>query len=302
MKTIFRYRLGHFRGQILGWGISLALYGLMMVQFYGTIVDQRDQFEKLLDSYPKEMVAFFGNFDSFVTPSGYLGIEYFSYMPLILGIFVVLIGSGLLASDEESGRLDLVMAYPISRTALFWGRLSAFAVATLAILFLMWLGIAIPSRWTELNVVSVIQMAQPFVSLFAVLMLFAALALLLSLVMPARRMAAMMAGMLLVASFLIVGLANINPDLVPIAKLSPLNYYDGGEAINSLNMVWLVGLLVPAALLALFAWWQFERRDIRVGGEGAWQLPAARRLARLLPRRQTPRRDVPAPETVAARR
>jgi ABC-2 type transport system permease protein len=280
----------------------LALYGLMMVQFYGTIVDQREQFEKLLDSYPKEMVAFFGNFESFVTPSGYLGIEYFSYMPLILGVFAVLIGSGLLASDEESGRLDLVMAHPVSRTALFWGRLSAFGAATLGILFLMWLGIAIPSRWTELNAVSVIQMAQPFASLFAVLMLFATLALLFSLVMPSRRMAAMTAGILLVASFLIVGLANINADLKPIARLSPLNYYDGGEAINNLNIVWLVSLLIPAVLFALLAWWQFERRDIRVGGEGAWQLPATQRLAHLLPRKRTPRREVPAPETVAARR
>ena len=36
----------------------------------------------------------------------------------------------------------------------------------------------------------------------------------------------------------------------------------------------LLGLLVASALLALFAWWRFERRDIRVVGEGSWQLPS----------------------------
>jgi hypothetical protein len=26
-------------------------------------------------------------------------------------------------------------------------------------------------------------------------------------------------------------------------------------------------------LFALLAWWRFERREIRVGGEGGWSLP-----------------------------
>jgi ABC-2 type transport system permease protein len=299
MKTIFRYRLARLRGQILGWGISLALLGVIMVQFYGTIADQADQFEQLLEHYPKEMVAFFGDFDDFITPSGYLGIEFFSYMPLILGIFAVLIGSGLLASDEESGRLDLIMAHPVSRTALFWGRLSAFIVATLVILVITWVGLALPARWTELNVVSFVEMAQPFLSLLGVLLLFCTLALLLSMVLPSRRMTAMTAGILLVGNFFLVGLANINTDLEPVAKISPLYYYQGGNAIDSFDVTWFVGLLVPALLFALLAWWRFQRRDIRVGGEGGWQRPS---LSRLLPRRALTGREAPASEGVTVQR
>ena len=282
MKTIFRYRLARYRGQILGWGISLALLGVMMVQFYGTIVEQREQFERLLDSYPKEMMAFFGDFDSFVTPSGYLGIELFSYMPLILGVFAIVVGSGLLASDEESGRLDLIMAHPVSRRAFFWGRLSAFTVATLAILFISYVGLAVPARWTELRVVGYVEMVRPFLSLLGVLMLFGTLALLLSLILPSRRMAAMTAGILLVGSFFLVGLANINTDLEPAAKVTPLYYYQGGDAIDGLKAMWVVGLLAAAVVFAILAWWRFERRDIRVAGEGGWRLPSLslRRRAR----------------------
>ena len=71
----------------------------------------------------------FGNFSmaSYVTPEGFLGLQYFDLMAiLILGIFAILIGSGLIASDEENGRLDLILAHPVSRTALIAGRLSAF--------------------------------------------------------------------------------------------------------------------------------------------------------------------------------
>lgn len=302
VQTAFRYRLARLRGQILGWGISLALLAVMMVQFYGSIVAEREQFEQLLDSYPKEMLAFFGDFDSFVTPSGYLGIEFFSYMPLILGIFAILVGSGLLAADEESGRLDLIMAHPISRSAFYWGRVLAFTVATLAILAITWLGLAGPSRWTELSEVSVIELAQPFLSIFGELMFFGTLALLLSLFLPSRRMAAMTAGILLVGNFFLIGLANINTDLEPAAKLTPLYYYQGGDGLESLNIMWVIGLLVVAVVFALLAWWRFERRDIRVGGEGGWQRPTRSTLSRLFARRLLPRREAPAPERATAQR
>jgi len=125
MRTIFRYTLSRFRGQILGWGIAILLLGLMLMWFYPSIAEQQENFEQLLEIYPEEMTAFFGDLSTMVTPEGFLSIEYFSYMPLILGIFAVLMGSGLLVSDEENGTLDLVLAHPVSRTALFFGRLLA---------------------------------------------------------------------------------------------------------------------------------------------------------------------------------
>ena len=74
MKTVFSYRLRRLRGQILGWGIALALLGLMMVSFYNSIADQREQFDQLLEAYPKELLAFFGDVETFTTPAGYLGV------------------------------------------------------------------------------------------------------------------------------------------------------------------------------------------------------------------------------------
>jgi ABC-2 type transport system permease protein len=299
MWTIFRYRFARLRGQILGWGIALALLGLMMVFFYGSIAEQREQFDQLLDAYPKELMAFFGDFESFTTPSGFLGVEFFSYMHLILGIFAVLIGSGLLASDEESGRLDLIMAHPVRRSTLFWGRLLAFVVATGAILVIAWLGLALPSRWTEISELSVLQLAQPFPSMFGVLMYFGMLALLLSLLLPSRRSAAMASGLLLVGNFFLVGLAGIDETLESIAKFTPLNYYQGGAAMEDFDAGWAIGLLAVAVVFALAAWWRFERRDIRVGGEGAWQRPARRSLARLMRRGKGDQVDVPVSQGAA---
>ena len=269
MMTIFRYTLRRFRGQILGWGIALALLGVLLVSMYDSIAAEQEQFQELLKIYPPELTAFLGDISSFATPEGFVSLEFFSFMPLVLGIFAVLTGSGLLVSDEENGRLDLIMAHPVSRMALFMGRLLALVAATVAILAVCWLGLVIPMNWSSMDI-GWGRMWLPLLSLLAELLLFGTMSLFLSMVLPSRRLAATTAGLLLVASFFITGLAKINEDLETIAKLSPLNYYQAQDAFQGLNGVWLAGLLGSAVVFAALAWWRFQRRDIRVGGEGGW--------------------------------
>lgn len=270
--AIFRYTLRRLRGQILGWGIALALMGVLLISMYDSFAAEQEQFQELLEIYPSEITAFVGDITNMATPEGWVSIEFFSYMPLILGIFAVLTGSGLLVSDEENGRLDLILAYPVSRTALFMGRLLAFVTAAVAILVITWLGFIVSMNWSSIDI-GWGRMWLPLLSLLAELLLFGTISLLLSMLLPSRRLAATTAGLLLVASFFITGLAKLNEDLEPVAKLSPLNYYQAQEAFEGLNGVWLAGLLAAAVLFAVLAWWCFQRRDIRVGGEGGWRLP-----------------------------
>src|SRR5574341_262492 len=276
MITIFRNAFTRSWGTILGWGLSLGLLAAYLMPFYNTLAEQKESLQKLLAAYPPELLAFFGDMQKMFTPEGYLGVEFFSYMPLVLGIFAVLAGSGLLASDEENGTLDLVLAHPVSRTGLFFGRLLGFVVTTAGILALMWLGLVIGRNWSSIEFTAV-ELARPFVSLGAMLLLFGAFALGLSMLLPSRRLAATVSGLVLVASYFITSLSRITDDLKELAKLSPLNYYQGGDAIQKLNAEWMLGLLGVAVLFTLFAWWRFERRDIRVGGEGGWGLPVLSR-------------------------
>lgn len=217
------------------------------------------------------MLAFFGSMEQIATPSGYLGTYYFEYVTLIIGILTIGMGADLIARDEEEGTLDLILAHPFGRAALFCGRLVGFALSTAIVLFISWLSWVIPAEQVGMDL-SWLEFLRPFVSLFAQLMLFGSLALFLSLLLPARRTAGMLSGALPVANFLVQGLSNINEDLSPIVRLTPLHYYQSGEAISGLNCPWLAGVFTAMGVLSVAAWLLFERRDIRVGGERSWNL------------------------------
>ncbi len=272
MFAEFKHTLRRLRGQMIGWGIGLALYGLMMVSLFDSIVNI-EGFAEMIAKYPQELIAFFGDMLAITTSKGYIDIYYFNYMTVIVGIFAVGAGASLVVGDEEKGILDLVMAHPISRTAFFWGRLLGFVAAMVVILLVGWLSWLIPSGSSGMEL-TWIELLRPFLPLFAELFLFGALALLLSMLLPSVRMAGMVTGGLLVANYLLIGLSNINQGLKSFVELTPLYYYQGGKAITELNWGWLAGLLAVSLLFALVAWWRFQRRDIRVGGEGGWRLPS----------------------------
>jgi ABC-2 type transport system permease protein len=278
MLAELKHTLGRMRGQMIGWSIGLALYGLLLIWFYDSIAGM-ENFQQFLQNYPEEMTAFFKSMTELNTPKGYLDTYYFGYMTLFIGILAISAGAGLLVSDEEKGILDLVLAHPVSRTALFCGRLLGLVAILAIVLAVSWLSWVIPSGGAGPKL-TWIEFLRPFLPLFAVLLLFGTLALLLSMLLPSGRIAGMISGALLVADFLLVGLANSNQDLKQIVKFTPLYYYQGGDAVTGLNWGWLGGLLAMSALFALLAWLLFRRRDIRVGGERSWRLPNLKAVLR----------------------
>jgi ABC-2 type transport system permease protein len=281
MLTTLRYTLIRLRGQIVGWGLAIAALGLLIVPFWDLFMEQQADFMEMLENYPPEFLAFFGgDVAALMTPEGFLGMYGFALLPPILGIFAILAGSGLFARDEEGGQLDLILAHPVGRTRLFWGRLLALIAAAVAIVVLGWLGFSLLLRGSTIGI-SWGQMALPFLPLLAQVLVYGTLALVLSMVLPARRFAATVAGAIMVASYLLSSMARLSPDLETIARFLPYHYFQSGDALNGLNWTWFLSLMGASAALALLAWWRFQQRDIRVAGEGSWRVPSLRaRLAR----------------------
>ena len=268
--TIFGAQLRSSRNQIIGWGASLLILAAYLVLLHDAFMTQQDQFSSLLDAYPPELMAAFGGASDLFTPSGFLNFTYFSYAAVLLGFLAISIGSGLLAGDEERGRLELLVAYPISRLGLFSARLLAALLGMLIILALSWLGFVLTISGTGLEALSLGQLALPHLELLAFMFFFVGLALLLSQTLPARGLATGLASGILLASYVLKVLLELDDNLEQLEMFSPLHYLKGGYAVEGLNSSWLIGLFGFGLLFSVLAAWRFERRDLRVSGEGNW--------------------------------
>ncbi len=274
MFTVIRYSLRSSRGAIMGWGIGLAILAIMMGSLFD-LMGTNDEMIDLMNAYAKTMpeIAEIFNFNAMSTPIGWLDVEYFSFVPLIIGLFATGAGASLLARDEEGGTLDLILAHPVSRTALFWGRFLASTLVIIILLLISWASLLLTMIWSENFTIPALDLLLPFASLFGILMFFMTLSTLFSMLLPARSMASMTAGMLVVASFFITLLSGVVDELARAADFSPLTYLETATAIeDGLNLTWFGIFIAIDLILVLISWQLFQRRDIRVGGEGTLRL------------------------------
>jgi len=268
MLAIFQRKLFKNGLMILGWGLGLALLGYFLFDIYESLFGMDVDLQQMMQAFPDEMLAFFGGDVDIFDPEGFLHLEFFSYIPIILGLVVVSGGTSLIVKQEEEGTLELILAQPISRSVVFWSRLAALMVTLILILAITWGGFALGLAGTDSFDLDQGQLIRPFVSLFAVLLFFLSLALLLSMILPTSGSASMVTNLVLIASFFITSLTQIYDRLEPLNRFSPLRYYQGGRALSGVNTEHLLILFgVSTAFIAL-AWFLFEKRDLRFGGTG----------------------------------
>jgi ABC-2 type transport system permease protein len=252
----------------------MAALAIMMGSLFDMMVGSNEMMD-VMNAYAATMPEFaeIFNLGAMNTPIGWLDVEYFSFVPLIIGLFATGAGANLLARDEEGGTLDLILAHPVSRTVLFWGRFLANTLVIIILLLISWASLLLTMTWSENFTIPAFELLLPFVSLFGILMSFMTLALLFSMLLPARSMASMLTSMLVVASFFITLLSGVVDELERAADFSPLTYMETATAIeDGLNLTWFGIFIAIDLVLVLISWQLFQRRDVRVGGEGSWRL------------------------------
>ena len=272
MFAIFKRKLLKSWLMILGWGLGLGGLGYLLLDIYGSIFRRNVELQSFIDAFPEEFLAFFGDSTSFLTMEGFLGLEFFSYMPVILGILVVSSASNLISKQEEDGSLELIAAQPISRSAIFCGKLFALIISVILIILMTWAGMLLGASRSDTLDLSALELINPFISLFAILLVFLGLALFLTMILPGGGSAGLLAGFLLIASYFITSLTRLDEDLSLFNRFSPLKYYQGGDAIKALDIEYLLILVGISVVFLLLAWFFFVKRDFRFGGSGGFRI------------------------------
>jgi ABC-2 type transport system permease protein len=258
------------RAAIIGWGIGIALFNIMYVVFYPEIARQfagADLGEIAI--YQAFGMTEIGTF------AGYFTSSIVNMLPLLLGIYMIITGTGALAGEEESGTLELMLAMPVARWQVVSAKAVAIALAALLIVAIAaigsWIGFvaiqdSVQEPVTGFDVVWATLYAWPISVALAMISLF------LGAYLPTRRLAAVVAAVVLIIGYFGNNLAPMLDALQPFRAFFLYNYFDTSPELLARGPdpadIFMLMLIAAAFLtLALVA---FQRRDITVG-RWPWQ-------------------------------
>ena len=273
MFNLFMHELRSRRTAILGWGIGIALFGVLIIGIYPDFEPQLAGF----DIEDIELYQVMGDFEDFASFKGFVSAEMFFFIPILLCIYAIVNGTGTLAGEEDNGTLEPLMSLPLRRWQLVTTKTIALALALVLILGIISIGEVIgyntlPEETNVGGVVAADLVAATF-AMWPLIMVYASLSLFLGAFTPSRRLSASLATIILIVTYLGNNLANIVEWLEPFKTISPFNYYSGQEVMESgMASTDLLVLLGTSAVFFILTLVSFQRRNVTTGA-WPWQRP-----------------------------
>ncbi|WP_280464908.1 ABC transporter permease subunit [Nocardia brasiliensis] len=260
-EIYLRTVLDHRRATV-AWAVGIAAVGLMYASFYPQVSE--GGMADSVANYPEAMREAL-RLDDMSSAAGYLGSSVFGLLlPLLAMIYGVSFGARAIAGDEESGYLDLLLAYPVSRVGLALQRFAALVTGAAIIGLLVFLGMLAIRSGADLDSISVGEFAAQCVNLVLLAITFGALAI--GLGAATGRRGPVLAGaaglgVLTYATHSLAGIIGVSW----LRYLSPFHYYIGGEPLRH-GLQWRDAAVLAAisAALVIAGVLRFDRRDLNV--------------------------------------
>ena len=270
MFRLLQQEMRSRRNAIIGWGLGLSFFPVVYLGIYPAFAEEMKSFESIMElpiyqAMGMTMASFEGFIASTVT----------NIVPILLCIYAVISGVGTLAGEEEDGRLELIVALPIPR----WQIATMKAIAIGIALFLILVIVSAASAFTLMAIESQVETAVTpldiFFSLLAawpVVMAVGMISLFLGAFCPTRRIAAMIAAVIVVIGYFGSNLAGMLTSLEKAQKLFLFYYYDAtaDALVNGQQTSHMLLLLVVALISYGLAVYFFQKRNLTVG-EWPWR-------------------------------
>ncbi len=273
MFNLLRYEIWSRRGAVIGWGIGLFLFGAMYLGLFPQVSAAMGDIDMSAIPFYEAM-----GITDMATFEGYTTGSVINILPIILGIFAIIAGTGTLAGEEEQGTLELTLALALPR----WQIVLAKAVALMVVAFLIAVLAAVGNVLIFQAILPQIETEVTAAQLFAVSLnvwpitfAFLMLSLLLGAYLPTRRIASMTATVIFIVSYFGKGLSGMVDSLEPLRPYFLFEYFDASSGVfsNGIEASDVAVFLIFGLVCLGLAVWSFQKRNVTVG---AWPWQRAR--------------------------
>lgn len=250
------------RRSALVWGIALLILTASVLAVWPSM-NESGSLESLVSGMSPELIAALG-LEALASPAGFLnGNLYALLLPLLFAVLGIMHMNALTAGDEDAGRLELLLALPVSRVSVYLNRFVSvvLVLAGIALLVGVTVGFGAPALDMELDTEGVVAAT---LSIFLLALLHAALAL--ALAGLGLRAGIVLAGSfgVLVLGYLVYALLPMIESLDGLAAASPWHWALGEKPLENgfdgTGIALLIGGSIVLAVIGLIA---IRRRTIR---------------------------------------
>ena len=251
------------RRALAGWCLGMIGYVALVVSIFPSIKGSAD-FNNLVEHYPDALKSLFGisGGGDITSGAGFVDAELFSLM-LPLLVLVLAIGSGArtFAGEEEAGRLELILSYPLRRRNAVLAKGSALALEIVFVCAAGFAALAVLDGPVGLDL-DFGRLAGALGALAVLGLLYGWLALAVGAAYPSKLLALAIPAGYAAAAYLVGGLHDLAGWLDPLRFLSPFWLIGQSPLQNGVDG-WGTLVVLLAAVLALAAGAVLvERRDL----------------------------------------
>jgi ABC-2 type transport system permease protein len=244
--------------------LLIFVYIFWLATFFPTLKPSMAMYDQILQN--PTMKAFIGDdISSMGTFSGFMTLEVFSYMHLVVGAFFIFMAASFVAGEIEHKSCELMLSLPVSRVSVILSRFTTLLPFVAIIMLAEVAGIYLGGRYIgEDSQVKWFAYAMLFMGMFTIAV--SAMALFISSIMSDGRKAALVSLGILLAMFLVENIGSMVTSIDWARKLSLFHYAKVttiviNQTVDWANMGILIAVAVVFLVLAVIA---FRQRDINV--------------------------------------
>jgi beta-exotoxin I transport system permease protein len=253
------------RRALAGWCAGIVGYVALIASIFPSI-EGSTELNQLIESYPDVLKSLFGitGAGNLTSGAGFLDAELFSFMlPLLVLVLAISSGARTFAGEEDAGRLELVLAYPVTRRgAVFAKGLAVLAEVVLACIAAVG-AILLFDAIVGLDL-SLEHVAGAFLWLVSLGVFYGWLALAAGAAYPSRALALGVAAGTAAVDYLIGGLHDLAGWLDPFRFISPFWLVGQLPLQRGTDLLGVVVLLAASVVVLVVGATLVERRDLEV--------------------------------------
>lgn len=263
LRSVFGKTLRDQRRSLLGWAVAVAAVGVLYAAFWPLMVTP--EMKAAMEAFPPALLEAFG-WQDLTTAAGYVGSTTFGLLgPALIIVFAAALGGSAIAGEEESGRLDLTLAHPVTRWSVALQRFAAIVVQMAVVGAVLALALVAISGPAQLGDIGTANLAAASIHLAVFGIFFGAVALSVGAATGRRGLVYTVIALVAVGGFLANNLAPLVDEIAFLRDISPFHFYQGGEPLRNGLQIADLGVLVAVSLaLVGIGGLLFNRRDIAV--------------------------------------